>query len=90
MTLSIVMVSWLAGLAIVFVPLALKPFILLIEMALIVLIFRIVCAESVLKTLTAGLVFVFCQFFLLVIVLRVISSRDLFRPLRVLLFENFY
>ncbi|MFZ5518264.1 MAG: hypothetical protein ACOY90_16640 [Candidatus Zhuqueibacterota bacterium] len=90
MALNILMVSWLAGMGLVFVPLELKPFILLIGMALIVLIFILLSDEQVLKTLIAGFVFIFCQLFLLMILLREISNRDLFRPLRIFLFEKFY
>jgi len=85
--LAIILLTWLIAMALIQVPLVMKPFILLLAMGFIIYFFILVLDTSILKSLAAGLFFLLCQLVLLVTLLKELSRQDLLQLLRYILYS---
>lgn len=87
--MAIIMVTWLVGMALFYVPFELKPAMLFMGIALIVYVFVLLLDEHIAKCLAAGLFYVFCQLIFLIVIFREMWNRDFFRAIRTIFFQSF-
>ncbi|HEX9971442.1 MAG TPA: hypothetical protein VGD14_05165 [bacterium] len=76
--LAIILLSWLMGTAVYHVPLIIKPFMILLALALILYFFILILDTHFLKAIAAGLFFLLCQVVLSIVVLRQFWLKDFF------------
>lgn len=87
--LAIMLLSWLMGTALYHVPLVIKPFILLLGLALILAFFVAILETQTIKAVAAGLFFLLCQAVLFVVLLRQFWSQNLIQFIRYMLFDSY-
>jgi len=87
--LSIILLSWLIGSAIVHVPLIIKPFIILVGFALIIYFFILILDTHFLKATAAGLFFLLCQVVLIIVLVREFWTKDFFQVVKYILFHSY-
>ncbi len=86
---AILLFSCLSTSAFFQVPWLLKPLILLISGVLTIYFFIVFFDTQFFKAVAAGLFFIFCQFLLLLLVVRQLWNKDFFQAVKFLLFQNF-
>ena len=87
--LSIILLSWLIGTALVHVPLIIKPFMILLAFVLIIYFFILILDTHFLKATAAGLFFLLCQVVLIIVLLREFWTKDFFQLVKYLLFNSY-
>lgn len=87
--LAIIMLSWLIGTAFAYVPLIIKPFMILLAFVLIIYFFILILDTHILKATAAGLFFLLCQVVLIIVVLREFWTRDLLNLVKYLFFNSY-
>lgn len=87
--LAIVLLSWLIGTAVYHVPLVIKPFILLLGLALILAFFVAILDTQRIKAVAAGLFFLLCQALLFIVLLRQFWSENSLQFIRYRLFDSY-
>jgi len=85
--LAIILLSWLIGSALFYVPLIIKPFIILIAGILIIYIFISILDTHILKAIAAGLFFIVCQLIIIVVLLKELWTKDFFQEVKFMLFQ---
>ena len=87
--LSIILLSWLIGTAFYHAPLIIKPFIILLALALIIYFFILILDTHFLKATAAGLFFLLCQIVLIIVLVRQFWSKDFLQIVRYILFNSY-
>ena len=86
--LAIILLSWLIGTAVYQAPLIMKPFMILLAMAIIIYFFILILDTHFLKAIAAGLFYLLCQVVLFIVILRELWTTELFKLLRYILFNS--
>ena len=87
--LAIILLSWLIGTAVYQAPLIIKPFMILLAMAIIIYFFILILDTHFLKAIAAGLFYLLCQVVLFIVILRELWTTELFKLLRYILFNSY-
>jgi len=87
--LAIIMLSWLIGTALAYVPLIIKPVMILLAFVLIIYFFILIFDTHLLKAIAAGMFFLLCQVVLIIVVLREFWTRDLLNLVRYIFFNSY-
>lgn len=87
--LSIIMFSCLSASAFFYVPLVIKPLILIISGAFTIYFFITFMQTQLLKAIVAGLFYNFCQFLLLIFVIRHVWKKEFFQYVKYMFFQYF-
>ena len=87
--LSIILFSCLSISAFFYVPFMIKPLILIISGAFTIYFFIVFTQTHLLKAIVAALFFIFCQFLLLLIVIKQVWNREFFQYVKFMLFQYF-
>lgn len=87
--LAIILFSWLIAMAIYYVPLIIKPFMILLAFVFIIYFFIIILDTHFLKATAAGLFFLLCQVVLMIVLIRQFWTENFLDLVRYILFNSY-
>ncbi len=87
--LSIILFSWLVGLALYQVPLVIKPLIMIIAFVIIIYIFVLLLDTHFLKAIAAGLFFIVCQLLIIIVLLRELWTKEFFQIVKFMILHYY-
>ena len=85
--IAIILFSWLALSAFIYVPLIIKPLIIIISWIITIYIFISLINTHVLRAIASGTFFVICQLVLFVFLLQQLWDKDFFQIVKIILFQ---
>ena len=86
---AILLFSWIAVSAFIYVPFIIKPFLILASGVIIIGFFITVLDTHFIKALLAGTLFILCQVSLTIFLLRELLNKHFFQGIKFMLFQYF-
>lgn len=86
---AILLFSWIAISAFIYVPFIIKPFLILASGVIIIGFFITILDTHFIKALLAGTLFILCQLSLTIFLLRELWNKHFFQGIKFMLFQYF-
>ena len=84
---SVILFSWLTLSAFIYVPIIIKPLIIVIAWAITIYIFISFLDTHILRSIASGAFFLLCQVVLFIFLLKHLWNKDFFQIVKIILFQ---